>query len=656
MPKKTFYITRAIDYPNGKPHLGHAYEFVVADAIARWHRLAGEDVYFLCGADEHGQKLERAAKAAHKTPQHFVDEMVQHFQALAKELSVTNDDYIRTTDPRHVKIVQDLFEKLLKQGDIYKGTYEGKYCTGCEAFYTDKDLVEGKCPVHKITLETVKEESYFFRLAKYQDWLLSHIEAHPDFILPKPRREEIINQIKDGLKDISVSRTGVGWGIPVLSDPKHTIYVWIDALPNYITALGYPAGKFKKYWPADVHIVGKDINRFHTVIWPCLLFALGIERPLTVHSHGFINVGGEKLSKTTGVRVDPHDLIEKYGADAVRYFFLREIPAGEDGDFTEAALVERANADLADGVGNLLNRVSTLVHTHFKGEIPSPKTFLTVDNDLIAQSAIAADVDSLMRRYEWHKAVEKIWDFVRYCNKYLSFTEPWKHKDDKERLATVLYSLVESLRIISILISPFVPTLAEKVTHQLGQKPGLLADAVFGKTTKGTLAPTKPSFLKLEHVKEDPFSILNLKVAEVKSAAQHPNADKLLVLQIHLGNEHRQLVAGLKQYYRPEELVGKKIVVVSNLQPANLRGIESQGMLLAAEKQGVVKVLDAGKAQPGDQVTVDGIAPKQEQITIDDFAKITITTKGGVAVYNGKPLKTKSGEIKVDVPDGAKIR
>ncbi|HSU72294.1 MAG TPA: class I tRNA ligase family protein, partial [Candidatus Binatia bacterium] len=393
-----------------------------------------------------------------------------------------------------------------------------------------------------------------------------------------------------------------------------------------------------------------------TVIWPCILFALGIERPRSVHSHGFINLAGEKMSKSTGVKVDPADLVDKYGADALRYFFLREIPAGEDGNFSETALVERANGDLADGIGNLLNRVSTLVHKNFKGEIPKPATFTTVDNDLITQSTIANDVDVLIRKYEWHKAVEKIWDFVRYCNKYLSFTEPWKHADDKERLATVLYCLVESLRILSILTSPFIPKLADKVAHQLGQKITTLKDATFQKDTKGKLQPTKPVFLKLEEVKEDPFAILNLKVAEIKDAHPHPNADKLMVLQIHVGKEHRQLVAGIRQWYQPEELKGKRIIVVSNLKPAILRGVESQGMLLAAEKQGVVKLLDPGKAEPGEQVFVDGVAPKQDEITIDEFAKITLTTKDKNVLHNGRHLKTKQGTVTVDLPDGAKIR
>ena len=657
MPKKTYYITRAIDYPNGKPHIGHAYEFVVADALARWHRLADEEVYFLCGADEHGQKIERTAKKANKEPQVFVDENVQAFRDLAETLSITNDDYIRTTETRHIKIAQDIFEQLLKQGDIYKGEYEGLYCTGCEAFYTVKDLIEAQhCSIHKTPVERIKEESYFFKLSKYQDELRTFIESHPDFILPKGRREEILNQIKEGLKDISVSRTSITWGIPVRSDPKHVIYVWVDALPNYITALGYPDGKlFKKFWPADVHIVGKDINRFHTVIWPALLLALKIDLPRTVHSHGFVNFEGEKLSKSAGNIVDPFELCDAYGADALRYYLLREIPAGEDGDYTEQSLVERANADLADGVGNLLNRVSTLVHKHFGGKIPKPTTFLTVDNDLIKQSAIAKEVDVLMQKYEWHKAVERIWEFVRYCNRYLSFTEPWKHTTEKERLATVLYSLVESLRIISILISPFVPTLADKVSDQIDQKIGTLADAEFQKTTKGTLKETKPVFRKLEKPKEHPFARLNLKVAKVESAIELEGSDKLLILHVNLGNEHRQIVAGLKKYYKPEDLKGKHVVIVSNLKPAKLRGVESQGMVLAAEKGDKVKVLLA-PAEEGELVTLPGVRPTNQQITINEFSKIKLEVKNKRVLYDGEPLRTNKGAVTVEIEDGATIK
>ncbi len=653
----TFYITRAIDYPNGKPHLGHAYEFVIADAIARWHALSGEDVHFLCGLDEHGQKIERTAKLANKEPQAFVDAQAKHFIAAAHALNVKCSDFIRTSEPRHITAVQDIFEQLLKQGDIYKGNYEGLYCTGCEAFYTEKDLVENKCPIHKREIEKVKEESYFFKLSKYQDQLTKHILSHPDFVLPKKRKEEFLNHIKEGLHDISVSRTSVKWGIPVRSDPKHTIYVWIDALPNYITALGYPKGAlFKKFWPADVQIVGKDIARFHIIIWPALLFALKLPLPQSVHTHGFINVGGEKLSKTTGVHVDPIDIVEKYGADAFRYYMLREIPAGEDGDFTEEALIARANGDLADGIGNLLNRVSTLVHSHFNGKIPKPHTFQAVDNDLIVQSEIVKEVDSLMRTYEWNKAIEKIWDFIRYCNKYLSFTTPWKIKDDKERLATVLYSLIESLRIISILSSAFIPSTAEKVAMQLDQKITSLKDATFKKTTTGTLTLTKPVFLKLEMVKEDPFAKLNLRVAIIEDVQSHPNADKLYVVKIHLGKEHRQLVAGIKAFYRPEDLVGKKIIVVANLKPAQLRGVESQGMMLAAEKGGAVKLLDPGTAEKGDQVFVDGVTEHLGEITIDEFAKVTLTTKGKNVIYGDKILKTKTGHITCEIEDSAKIK
>jgi methionyl-tRNA synthetase len=657
MAKKKFYITKAIDYPNGKPHLGHAYEAVVADALARWHKLLDKDVFFLGGTDEHGQKVERAAKRAGKEPQQFLDELIPFFKQLAKDLSIENDRFIRTSDKDHEVIVQKIWNKLVENDDIYKGEYEGLYCTGCEAFYLEREAEEGKCPIHKNPLEVIKEETYFFRLSKYEDKLLEHYQKHPEFILPKFRANEILNFVKEGLQDISVSRSTVKWGVPVPNDEKHTIYVWIDALPNYISALGYPEGDdFKKYWPADVQIVGKDINRFHTVIWPAILMALGEELPKTVHAHGFVNVGGEKLSKTTGITVDPIELAEKYSADAIRYFFLREIPAGQDGNYSETALIERVNGDVADGLGNLLNRVSTLAHKFCKGEFPTPSDFKTVDEDLIKQSEFVDEVDRLMQNFEWHKALERIWHFVRYCNQYLNFTQPWKHTDEPERLNTVLYSLLESLRILSIVTWPFIPNTAEKVAEQLGQEIGTLKDAKFSKKTKGKLKKPKPVFLKLEKVEEDIFSSLNLKVGEILEVHDHPDAEKLFVLHINLGSEHRQLVAGVKAWYKPEELVGKKVVIVSNLAPAKLRGVKSEGMMLAAEQGDQVKVLEAKNAKAGDQVKVEGVNPKQAEIKIDLFAKIKMSIKDGKAVYNDKLLITDSGSVTADLPDGAKIR
>ncbi len=656
MAKKTFYITTAIDYPNAKPHIGHAYEKIVADALARWHEQLGEDVFFLTGTDENSQKIEKAAAAQKKKPKEFLDAMVPYFKDLCKKLNIRNDAFIRTTDAQHKKTAQALFQTVLDKGLIYKGTYKGLYCVGCEAFITEKELAEGLCPTHQTKPQELEEESYFFKLSAFQDKLLAHIKKHPELILPDHKRNEILNRLKEPLRDLSVSRTSLKWGIQLPNDPKHVLYVWFDALSNYVSALGYPAGaQYKKYWPCNVHVIGKDITWFHTVIWPCILLAADIPLPTTVHSHGFVNLKGEKLSKSRGVVVDPIKLVDDYGVDAVRYFFLKEIPAGEDGDFSYETLLERNNADLADSLGNLVQRTTVMLHKYFDGSIPKPGTFEEEDEDLIAASNIFEHTNKLMQTFAWHHAIDKVWDFIRACNKYVNDTEPWKIKDEK-RLATVLYCLAESLRIISIYTYPFIPETAEKIAQQLGQKLQKFDKAKFSKTTKGKVGKPQILFTKKELAAEaqDPFSQLNLKVAKVESAEPHPEADKLIVLQIDCG-EKRQLVAGLKEYYKPEELVGKQIVIVSNLKPAKLRGKESQGMLLAAEKGKAVKVVEA-QGKPGDQVFVEGIEPGTEQITIDDFFKIKLTTKGKKVVYDGKALKTKKAPLAVDIADNAKVR
>jgi len=664
MPKPTFYITTAIDYPNAKPHMGHAYEKIISDFIARWHRLLGEDVFFLTGTDEHGQKIERTALSQGKKPKELVDGMVLHFEELLKKLNISNDDFIRTTEKRHTKVCQQIFQQVLDKGDIYLGKYEGLYCTGCEAFYTEKDLFKGKCPVHQKEPEKISEESYFFKMSKYQQKLLDYISQHPEFILPDFRRNEIVNWIKEGLKDISVSRKSTKWGIPLLNDKSHFIYVWFDALLNYISALGGVEGKkFKKYWPANVHIIGKDINRFHTVIWPAILFSAGINLPKTVHSHGFVNIGGEKMSKSRGITLDPLNLAEKYGADRLRYFLLRETPAGADCEFSEEALINRNNSELADSLGNLLQRTSVLIHKNFSGEIPKPGKLEKIDKELIAKSEIFEDVNRHVQNYEWHRAIECIWDFIRQCNKYVTETQPWTLTENKERLGTILYTVAECLRIISIYVYPIIPASAEKIAAQLGQKIGTLKQAKFKKTTKGKLLQPEILFSKLEFKAqapadepiEDDFNKLNLKVAKITSAEPHPDADKLLVLQIDIGTEKRPLVAGLRKHYFPEQLAGKNIVIISNLKPAMIRGKESRGMLLAAEKDGIVKVLEP-KGKPGDDVFVKGYHKGEKEITIDAFLKIKLTTKGGQAVYNNAVLQTNQGPVTVDLPDGASIR
>ncbi len=655
MPKQTYYITTAIDYPNARPHVGHAYEKIIADMLARWHELMGENVYFLTGTDEHGQKLEKAAKDAGKTPKQFVDEMSAHFKQLCEKLNVRNDAFIRTTDKKHVKTATEIWNKVFEKGLIYKGTYTGLYCTGCEAFYTEKDVPDGLCPTHQKPVEKLTEESYFFKLSQFQQQIMQHIEQHPEFIQPESRKNEILNRLKEPLKDLSVSRTTFKWGIPVPQDKKHVIYVWFDALINYLSGVAYPTSKYQKYWPANCHLIGKDISWFHTVIWPAILLAADIHLPKTIYCHGWLTVNGQKMSKSLGNVIDPAYTADTYGTDPLRYVLLREVPAGEDGDFSEETLISRNNADLADALGNLLQRTSVLVQKNFNGQIPCCGKPTEKEKELEQAIPDITKLNELMQNYKWHHAIEQIWNYVGKCNKYINDTEPWKQTG--ERLGTILYTMIEHLRIISILTWPIIPGSAEKLACQIGQNIGKLKDAKFKKTTKGQLMQPEILFKKLEKKVEDPFSVLNLKVAHITKVDNHPNAEKLYVLTLDIGTDQtRQLVAGIKPHYKPEELVGKHIIFISNLKPANLRGIESQGMLLAAEKDNVVKVLEAPEAHAGDQVLVDGITPKKEQITIEDFQKIKLTTRNKTAVYGDKPLKTHKGNIVVDLPDDAKIR
>ena len=655
MTKKTFFVTTAIDYPSGKPHLGHAYEKTIADAIARWKRLAGFDVYFSTGTDEHGQKIQRKAEAAGKSPQEYVDYMVKFFKELCTKLDISYDDFIRTTEERHIKVCKEIFDKINKKGEIYKGSYEGLYCVDCETFYTERDLVDSKCPIHKKEAERVKEETYFFKMSKYQDAIIKHINQHPDFIRPEAKRKEILNRLKEPLKDLSISRSTFSWGIPLPIDKTQVLFVWFDALLNYISTINYPGKKFEKYWPANVHIIGKDIVWHHTVIWGSILMSAGLKLPITVNAHGFVNLGGEKLSKSRGIVVDPIKLIDEYGVDPVRYFFLKEIPAGEDGNFSYEALVERSNSDLADVLGNLLQRVTVLTQKNFEGKIPKPGKLEKIDEELIKESEIFDEVNELMHKFEWNKAIDKIWHFIRACNKYINDTEPWKLKEDKERLGTILYVLTECLRIISIYVYSFIPETGEKIAKQIGQKLGTFKDVKFKKTTKGTIPKAEILFKKFEVKEEEPFAKLNLKVAEITEVKEHPEAEKLYILQISLGKERRQLVAGLKPYFKPEELKGKQIVVVTNLKPAKLKGVESAGMLLAAELKKQVALVEAPKSKPGDQVSVEGIEPEEGQITIKEFQQVQMTTKDKKVTYKGKALKTEKEKITAKIGDNAKV-
>lgn len=603
--KKTFYITTAIDYVNGKPHLGHAYEKVFADCIARWKRLLGFDVFFLTGTDENALKNVEAAKKEGINVRDFVERNAKLFIKLCKLLNLSNTDFIRTTEERHKKVVQKIFNLLYKKNQIYKGYYEGIYCPGCEAFKTEKELVNGRCPEHpNLELKVVKEESYFFRLSKYEKKILQLLKKK-EFVIPEDKRKEMISRIKkEGLKDLCVSRKNVEWGIKVPFDKKYVIYVWIDALTNYISALGWPKGKFKKYWPA-VHVIGKDINWFHSVIWPSILLASGIEVPKSIVVHGFINIKGRKLSKSAGLAVDPLELIDKYGTDILRFSLLR-LPFYQDSDFSEDDLV-RYNNELADKLGNLVLRVTALAE---KYGIEKCK------NSLLEKLRLK-EIKSYMEKYAVDKALNLIFDFIDDCNSYVQENKLWQTHDKKK-----IYQLIDSIKAIAILLWPFIPSTSEKIAGWLGFKIKNLSQVKkplkIKKIKKAQILFKKIKLEKKEEkelaketedkkmtVSFDEWKKLELKVGKIIDVKDHPDASKLYLLDIDLGNEKRTLVAGLKNYYKPEELKGKLCIVFTNLEPKTIRGIESKGMVLAAvnkEKDKVVLIEPEKEIEIGSRV------------------------------------------------------
>jgi len=652
---KTYYITTAIDYTNAKPHIGHAYEKILADFLARWHKLNGNDVFFLTGTDEHGQKIEKAAKDSGKPTKQFVDEIAEYFKTLCQKLNLSNNAFIRTTDKKHAKTAIEIWNKVYEKGLIYKDNYSGQYCVGCEAFLTEKELENGNCPIHKKPAEQLTEETYFFKLSQFQEQIIQHIEQHPDFIQPETRKNEILSRLKEPLKDLCVSRTTFKWGIPIPKDKNHVIYVWFDALINYLSGISYPTTKFKKFWPANCHLIGKDIMWFHTVIWPAILFAAEIELPKTVYCHGWLTINGQKMSKSLGNVLDPVELVEKYGADPVRYTLLREAPMQDDADFSETVLINKNNSDLADALGNLLQRTNVLIQKNFNGNIPACCELTEKENQLKEAIPDIEELNKLVSEYKIHHVIEKIWNYISACNKYINDTEPWKQTQNPERLGTILYNVVEHLRIITSLIWPIIPETAENISKITGQPIDKFKKIKYSIKTTGALAPPEILFKKIEKQEEDIFGIFNLRVAKILDVQNHPEADKLYVLQLDAG-EKRQLIAGMKPYYKPEELLGKNIVFISNLKPAVIRGTESQGMMLAGEKDNIVKILEAPNSKPGDQVFIEGITPKTQQITIDDFKKIKLTTKDNQAIYKDKPLMTSVEKIKVDLPDNATIR
>ena len=611
--KKTYYVTTPIYYPSDNFHIGHCYTTVIADALARYKKLKGYDVFFLTGSDEHGQKIEDRAKKAGCTPKEFIDPIIENAKDLWKALDIEYDRFIRTTDEDHVACVQKIMQKLYDQGDIYKGSYEGWYCTPCESFWTESQLVDGKCPDCGREVKLMKEDAYFLKLSKYQPKLEAWLKDHPELMQPESRYNEMYNNfLKPGLKDLCVSRATVKWGIPCTFDESQTVYVWCDALSNYISALGYLSDDdslFKKYWPADLHLVGKEIFRFHTIIWPIMLMALGLELPKKVYGHGWLTIGGGKISKSKGNYKDPREFIKDYGVDTVRYFLLSEVPFGSDGNFSEELMVERRNSDLCNVLGNLVNRTISMANKYFGGTVTINNNPTDLDKEVIDYlNSMAQEVDKKMDELDIPNSLKLIFARIERLNKYIDETAPWKlakEEESKDRLNDVLYTILDGIRMVTFELEAFIPSTAKKIYEQLGlsgefrseefalikeykvvEKPEILFVRIDEEELKKKLAAEQePVFEHKTNIEFNDFDKVELMVGEVLECKKHPEADKLLVFQIDFGHETRQILSGVAEFYKPEELVGKHIVAVTNLKPRKIRGLESNGMLLSATKE-----------------------------------------------------------------------
>jgi methionyl-tRNA synthetase len=656
--KNHFQISTAIDYPSGLPHMGHLYEKVTADVLARWNRLKGNKVHFSTGLDCHGSKIEKNAKESGKTPKEFVKYLEPFFLELCKEYSISYDDFIKTTESRHKKVVAKFIKDLHKGGHIYKGIYSGYYCSDCETYFSKEELLDGKnCPTHDRPTELLEEESYFLKMSKFQKRLTGHIKKDNGFIQPLQRKNEILNRLKEPLRDLSLTREKVEWGIPFPLDKKLITAIWSEALLNYLTTVDYPNKKYKEFWPA-LHVIGLDITWHHTIIWGSMLLANGIKLP-KVFVHGFIrSATGEKMSKSIGNVIDPLDLVKLYPSDTVRYYLLRSIPFGGDGDFSEEALVGRLNNELADQLGNLVSRTLSLSEKNFK-KVRKNKIELELD---------LKGIETLMETYALDKALAEIFRFIQSCNQYINQNKVWElEKEDKE---TKVYNLLEGLRVISLLLYPFIPETSEKINSQLKMELGSLKDCKLGLVKEYKVKRKGVLFKKVEQPKPPKgqvklkekitFEDFDLRVAEITGVKDHPNADKLYILKLDIGkltSDDVQIVSGLKENYGKEELIGKKIILLRNLKEAVIRGVESQGMLLAVSEGKKLALLAVEKSRNGTRVFTKLREKAKDQVEIEDFEKIKLISEKNKVVFNKESLRTEKEEVKLDkkMKDGLRV-